>query len=531
MTATVLAIDVGTSACRVGLFDRDGRLLAASAVALQVLRPRESHVVYRMDAIWNAVGVAVKRCLAVLPEAAGTVSGMAFDATGALLLVTQGADPLEGGADVFGWLDQRATVEAAEITATGDPWIAHMGGAVGADSHLAKLLWLKRRAPEVWARLTAVRDLADALVERATGVEEQALATRATKWPFVPQAPGEDAWRHALLERLDIADVWTLGALPNTPLAAGRRQGRLEARVASTMGLPAGIPVAAGLVDAQAGLLGVIGRGVRGRVDGTVALIGGASTGLMALTRRAQGVPGLCGPFADALFPGFALHEGGQACSGAALDAVLARHPGGPLVATPETHADTVAEILELLEREGAGFAAQLHIVPDWLGNRSPLADGGLRALATGMGEDGGHRAFLETYYATARAIALQARQIIEHMDAHGYALNRVALAGGQARNRLLSRLYRDALGRDLVLSNTEEPVLLGTAMTAAVAGGVYPDLFVAVDMMAPSQLRYQADGGWRRAHEAAYAIYLRLFAARNEAAVASRALAGMPVG
>ena len=74
-------------------------------------------------------------------------------------------------------------------------------------------------------------------------------------------------------------------------------------------------------------------------------------------------------------------------------------------------------------------------------------------------------------------------------------------------------------------------PVLLGTAMVAAVAGGLYPDLFVAVDMMAPSQLRYQADGAWRRAHEIAYGIYLRLFHARNDVAQESRMLAGMSLG
>ena len=119
-------------------------------------------------------------------------------------------------------------------------------------------------------------------------------------------------------------------------------------------------------------------------------------------------------------------------------------------------------------------------------------------------------------------------RQIIGHFDAHGFAIERVALAGGHARSRLFEFLYRDALGCGLVVSRTAEPVLLGTAMAAAVAAGVYPNLFVAVDMMAPAQARLSPDPFWRRVHEAAYGIYLRLFSTRNDTAHAALALAGM---
>lgn len=239
-------------------------------------------------------------------------------------------------------------------------------------------------------------------------------------------------------------------------------------------------------------------------------------------------IPGVWGPFRGAVFPGLWLYEGGQSFSGAALDALLVQHPGGPGVAEGAVHADVAAEVLDLLGREEGAFAAGRHVVPDWLGNRAPLNDGGVRALVAGLGEDSGHRAFLETYYATARGLALQVRQIIGHLDAHGFAIDRVALAGGHARSRLMERLYRDALGRGLVLSWTSEPVLLGTAMAAAVAAGVYPDLFVAVDMMAPAQARLTPDPFWRRVHDAAFGIYLRLFEARNDAAHAAMGLAGM---
>ncbi len=144
----------------------------------------------------------------------------------------------------------------------------------------------------------------------------------------------------------------------------------------------------------------------------------------------------------------------------------------------------------------------------------------------TGLGEERTERDFLKTYYSTARGIALQARQILDHLDAHGYAIRRVALSGGHARNPLLVGLYRDALGRELVLPRAPEPVLLGTAMVAAVAAGWHPDLISAVSAMGPGATAQPAEPRWARAHDIAYGIYRGLFEARNQAMRASAALA-----
>ena len=527
MTALLLAVDVGTASARAGVFDAAGALLATGAQGFEVMRPQEGHVVYRSDIIWNAVCAAVRACLAVDPGMAPRIAGMAFDATASLVLQHDGAAPLDGGADTFCWMDHRAAAEAAEVAATGDRWLDYMGGAVSPENHLPKLMWLKHRAPEAWGRVTAVRDLCDELARRATGFDGHALAALSSKWPHLPH--DEDPWRHDLLDQIGLDDVWGMGGLAGDPLPVGAVHGRLLPDVASYLGLAPGLPVSAGMIDAQAGLLGVLGRNPRGRADNTLTLIGGTSTCLMALSATERAIPGVWGPFHGAILPGLWLTEAGQSFAGAALDAVLEHHPGGPRMAAPELHASTAAEVLDLLEREGPAFAAGRHLVPDWLGNRAPLNDGTLRALVTGLGEDLGYRAFLETYYATARGLALQVRHIIAHLNANGFAIDRVALAGGHARSPLFEQLYRDALGpTNLVLSRTAEPVLLGTAMAAAVAAGVHPDLFAAVDLMSPQQTRLSPDPFWRQAHDAAYGIYLRLYEARNGAAHDAMVLAAL---
>ena len=275
--------------------------------------------------------------------------------------------------------------------------------------------------------------------------------------------------------------------------------------------------------------MGVLGRGFRETMNRTMTLIGGTSTCYMTWAADERHVPGVWGPFRDAVFPGFWMHESGMSVSGAALDMVLNQHPASPGPASGQTHAATVAEILTILDTEGPAFAARRHIVPDWLGNRSPLGDGHVRALVTGLGLEVSRRSFLEHYYATARALALQTREIRLHLNAHGYALDRVCLSGGHTRNPLLVRLYRDTVGADLVLSETAEPVLLGTAMVAAVAAGLYPDLFAALDAMAPQQSVLTADPAWAKAHEQSYATYLKLVSVRTDIEADGRRIAALP--
>jgi ribulose kinase len=249
-----------------------------------------------------------------------------------------------------------------------------------------------------------------------------------------------------------------------------------------------------------------------------VALIGGTSTSILAFAADKRRIPGIWGPFRDAVFEQVWMHEAGLTMAGAALDALLIHHPAGPGAAEAADHAAIVAAITDALDAEGPAFAARRHLVPDWLGNRAPLGAGDVRALAMGAGPDTDHRSLLELYYATARALALQTRHIIVQLNRNGYALDEVALAGGHRRNPLLVRLYADALGADLFDVTTDEPVLLGTAMVAAAAAAQYSSLFAALDAMAPTHRAVAGDAEWRAAHDIAYGIYLDLFEARNAA-------------
>lgn len=504
----LLAVDVGTLSARAGLLAPDGSLLASASAEFPLLRPAEGQAAYRFDDIWRAVCTAVRGCIA---GHAGPVAAMAVDATSSVVLSHTGAPPLAGGGDVFCWMDHRAEAEADEIAASGDALLHAYGGGMSPEIHLPKLAWLARHDPAAWARVTGARDLCDALAHRATGTDVHSLNGLACKWAYLPG----DGWRTGLLARLGLERLPELGALSDPPRPVGALHGYLQDDPAQALGLSPGLPVAVGLIDAEAGMLGGFGRGYAARMEHTLALIGGTSTCLMAMTGSGRRIPGVWGPFRDAMLPGIWLHEAGQSLTGAALDLVLQQHPGGPRDVSAAVHAATAADVLALLDTEGPAFAARRHVVPDWLGNRAPLGSGRVRAVLTGIGEETGRRAFLEAYYAAARGIVLQIRHIMAHMDQHGYALDRVCLTGGHRHNPLLMRLYADALPAMLVLGAHPEPVLLGTAMVAATAAGLHPDLLAAQEAMAWPEATVPARPRWAAAHDAAYAAYLRLFDAR----------------
>jgi FGGY-family pentulose kinase len=515
----LMAVDVGTSSARAGLFDGAGALLASDSVGFEVLRPAEHHAVYRMDDIWNAVCAATRSVAAAV--AGEPIAALAFDATSSLALTAEGGAPLDGDADVLCWMDHRGESEAEEISRTGDLYLDYVGGSLSPEMHLPKLLWLKRHRPAAWARLRAVRDLCDELAYRATGADRHSACGLACKFPYLPAQP--TPWRRALLQRLDLLELLSLGALGAAPPRVGETHGRVSVESAPQLGLAPEVTVAVGLIDAEAGALGVLGRGFRESMNRVATLIGGTSTCYMTWAADERRIRGVWGPFKDAVFPGYWMHESGQSHSGAALDAVLRHHPGGPGHASVTAHAETCAAILDLMNKHGPAFGASRHIVPDWLGNRAPLGDGRVRALVHGVGEETTRAAFLEHYYATARALALQSRQILEHLNAHGYAIDRCALSGGHLKNPLLVRLYRDALNMEVTTSEAAEPVLLGTAMVAATAAGLRADLFDALDAMSSAPMVTAADPRWRGAHDAAYRTYLRLFEIRNDIAEDSR--------
>jgi FGGY-family pentulose kinase len=522
MHSGVMAVDVGTGSARAGVFDDRGRLLARAEHPILLNRPLPDHAEHSSADIWAAVGIATRDALARAGAVPESIRGIAFDATCSTVCLdsTGGPVPVSTGGepqwDTIVWLDHRALAEAEECTATGHKVLDFIGGVMSPEMATPKLAWLKRRLPQSWQRLGMAFDLADFLSWKASGSLERSECTVTCKWAYLAhETPG---WQQDFFAALGLDDLIGRGALPARAAPIGRDLGPLLPEAAAHLGLTTACRVGVGLIDAHAGALGVLGaRAAEGAVslDRRLGLIAGTSTCHMALSQVPRPVRGVWGPYMGAVLPGWWLNEGGQSATGALLDHVIRLHAAGADLGA-RAHDAILARIAELRTAEGEAFAAGLHVLPDFHGNRSPLADPHARGVISGLTLDHSFDALCRLYYRTAVAIALGTRHILDALNARGFAIDTLHVAGGHVKNPLLMELYADATGCEVVVPAEEDAVLLGSAIAAATAAGLYPDLASAAAAMSREGRTRRPNAARRDGFARDYAAFLLMHEQRR---------------
>ena len=197
----------------------------------------------------------------------------------------------------------------------------------------------------------------------------------------------------------------------------------------------------------------------------------------MALSDEPRFVDGIWGPHFGALTAGQWLIDGGQSAFGGAIDHLLRLHPAfHELSSRAGTHALHVLE-KEIVARAGglsqaALIAEDLHVLPDFIGNRSPLADAGARGGVMGMDLREDATSLQELYVAGLCGLAYGLADIVRKLEESGYEFDSIVVSGGAARSALIRQVIADVCGKAVVLPETPEPVLLGSAMVGAVAAG-----------------------------------------------------------
>ena len=477
----VVAVDVGSTSARAAVFDaRDGTRLARAEHGFGIGRPLPDHAEHRSDEIWRAVCEATRQAVkaaAIAPEA---VAGLAFDATCSLAMLDADGRPVtvsttgDDAWNVVMWADHRAVGEAEEITATRHRVLDYVGGVMSPEMQLPKLLWLKRHLPKAWSRTAVALDLADFLAWRSTGAIAASACTLTCKWTYLNHE--ETGWQQDLLQHIALSDLPLRASLPKAAMPIGAPAGPLTQQAAAELGLTQQCVVGVGLIDAHAGGVGLLGHLTPEVLDRNVAMIAGTSTCHMAVSPEPRKIPGVWGPYFGAMLPNLWLNEAGQSASGALLDHILDWHAEGRNLG-PQRHLRVLERLQELLAAEGPELIGALQVIPDFHGNRSPLANPSATGAISGLTLDHSFDQLARLYYATAIAIALGTRHILDRLDQSGYGIRTIHLTGGHIANPLLVSLYADATGREVLIPKEEDSVLLGTAAVAATAAKFHPTL------------------------------------------------------
>ncbi|MGV3489708.1 MAG: FGGY-family carbohydrate kinase [Devosia sp.] len=515
----LVAVDVGTASARAGIVTPAGRIIGRAEEPLEVYRAGAKVAEYDSTQIWAAVRAAVREAMRLSGARAEEAVGISFDATCSLVVLDRDGAPLPvspGGArDTIAWFDHRAIAEAEACTASGHRVLEFIGGTMSPEMEVPKLMWLKRHLPETWARAGYMFDLADFLTWKASGSTSRSECTLTCKWTYLAH---ERSWSRDFLADMGIGGLFEHAALPEVASPIGAALGPLTEAAAAELGLTTRCVVGVGLIDAHAGTLGALARfaDAPGELHRHLALIAGTSSCVMALSSDARRMPGVWGPYFDAVLPGTWLNEAGQSATGALLDHVLAVHSAGG-EPTAALHRRVVERIMELRATEGFELGAGLHVLPDFHGNRSPFADPRALGVISGLSLESDFDSLCRLYWRTAVSIAVQVRHILETLGAQGYGIDTLHVVGGHTHNALLMELYADATGCTVIEPMTQDATLLGVAMVAATAAGLHADLPTACTAMSQRDIERRPNAAARARFDRDFAIHLAMQRHRAE--------------
>ena len=543
----VIGVDYGTDSVRTVIIDTAGGRELASSVfhyprwkkGLYCDPPANRFRQHPLDYL-EGMETTIKEALAAAPEGtAEKVVAISVDTTGSTpVAVSKKGIPLSllpefaenPNAMFVLWKDHTSVKEASEINALSRSWggvdfTKYEGGVYSSEWFWAKIVHVIRED-------RAVREAAFSWVEHCDWIP--ALLTGNTdplKLKRSRCAAGHKAMWHP---------DW--GGLPSEeflvklePMLAGLRDrlfkdtwtsdveaGKLSEEWAEKLGLSTSVSVGVGAFDAH---LGAVGGEIKPYY---LSKVMGTSTCDMLVAPKDeigdQLVSGICGQVDGSISPGMIGLEAGQSAFGD-IYAWFRDLLMWPLEKATEDNGITDAATLEKLRGSlrdsliGKLSRAAEKIPPgesglvalDWLnGRRTPDANQELKGAITGLtlGSDAPR-----IFRALVEATAFGAKKIIDRFRSEGVRIDGVIALGGVAKKSpFVMQVVADVLNMPIEVARSEQTCALGSAMAAAVVGGVYKNFEEAQGKMGSGvEKEYLPDPQNARKYREIYEKYNRL--------------------
>jgi L-ribulokinase len=494
-----IGIDFGTESGRAVLVDtRDGREVATAVHAygngvIDEHLPGSSKPLppdWALQDPMDYVEVVKQTVPAVLRESGVSpdeVVGVAVDFTACTMLPTKAdGTPLcvlpelrdNPHSWVKLWKHHAAQPQADRINEMarqrGETWLPKYGGKISSEWFFSKALQILEEAPEIYEAADRLIEAADWIVWQLCGVETRNACTAGYKAMVQGnQFPSREYFAALNPRFADVVD--TKMSRDFAPL--GGKAGGLTKQMAEWTGLKEGTAVAVANVDAH-----VTVPAVKVTQPGSMVIIMGTSNCHMLVGESDQTVEGMCGVVRDGILPGYYGFEAGQSGVGDIFAWFVNN-------AVPPEYHDAAKRagvtLHEYLTQEAEKQKPGEHglVALDWWnGNRSTLVDADLTGLL--IGATLGTRA-PDIYRALIESTAFGTREIIESFERKGIPVHEIVAAGGLAeKNQMLVQIYADVTGKPMKLAGSAQAPALGSAMHAAVAAGVYPNIEAAAEKM-----------------------------------------------
>ncbi|MDQ1257051.1 MAG: hypothetical protein QG656_1652, partial [Candidatus Hydrogenedentes bacterium] len=350
------------------------------------------------------------------------------------------------------------------IEATGDEALNHCGRRVSPEWLLPKVLWVRENEPDTYDSADYIVEGADWLTFGLTGrwVTSNSNASGKRHW-----AP-DTGWPEALYNRLGLGGL--IDKSPMQVVYLGQPVGMLHPNAAAVLGLAPHCIVTHGGMD---GWTALVGKNCF--APGAASLTLGTSNVLTAETAAPALIDGIMGPFPDGIRRGYSTYEAGQASGGSIVQWLMTLIGRAD---DPNAH-----RALENAAADLPPGAEGLVVFDAFRGNRTPYFDPLARGTICGLTLEHGQA---HLYRAVLEGCAYGIRNVLATLERGGHAVTELRACGSGSANALYTRIIADITGKRLLVSAEKDATCLGSAMCAAVAARVYPDLPAAAEAMTP---------------------------------------------
>jgi xylulokinase len=475
----VMGIDIGTSSSKGVLVAPNGRIIASSEQPHELSLPFPGWAEHDAEKIWWQDFLAI--CQELTQKNTGHIVALCVSGIGPCFLAAgEHGEPLRP-AILYG-IDTRASKEIEELTQRygAEEILARCGSPLNSQSVGPKIAWVRRHEPKVWQHTRQFLMASSFIVERLTGeyVLDHHSASQCDPLYDIHTNTWIDAWAQDIAPGL---------ALPRL-LWPSQIAGHITEDAAQLTGLPAGIAVATGTIDAWAEALSV---GVSN--PGDMMLMYGTTMFMVEVQQEALAHPSLWST--AGVFEGTHTLAAGMATSGA-LTGWLRRIAGDIPYETLLTEAEQV-------EPGSEGLV----VLPYFAGERTPLFDPQARGIICGLTLRHGRG---HIYRALLEATAYGVRHILEVMREAGGEIKRLVAVGGGTRGNLWLQIVSDITGLPQQIPTNTIGACYGDALMAALS----VELVTAEANWNPIVAQIEPDKGTHAIYEQLYTIYRELYPA-----------------
>ncbi len=476
-------LDIGTTGCKLTVFDENGRQLGKAYRNYHSELPLTSSEI-DISAIMESVYAVIGELCAQYPD----IGAIGVTSFGETCVMTDGEGNCLHPAMLY--IDTRGEVEYKELSEKlGREKII---GITGLNPHemysIGKLMWLKKHRPEIYAAAKHIFLIEDYVVFHLTGVAQidYSLASRTMAFDI-----NKLAWSEEIFDAAGI-DV----SLMSKPVPTGTPAGNITKAVAGKTGLNEGCVIVSVSHDQVAAAVGA------GAFDGSVAVDGAGTT--ECLTPIFDSVPDAqtmaAGNFSIVpyIIPGKYV-------------AYAFSFTGGALV---QWAMDTVGrgETNESMERAyGKDEPTGLLVLPHFAGAATPYMDNGSRGAILGLTTDSRPA---DIYRACMEGVVYEMRLNHEELKKSDVRFKRLNATGGGAKSKVWMQMKADILNMPVTALETVDAGTIGSAMLTGMAIGIFSDIKDAASKMVVEKETYYPRAEMHAKYTEIYNRYARVYQA-----------------